>query len=75
MYYVGRTERQTCGLALSSMSSENFREAKLIEVIETRVLEGHGTKEDMYRVVIYYTDPESGKLLAMYDIGKEKEAG
>jgi len=55
------------------MSSENFRKAKFIQVIETRVLEGNGTEEDMYRVVIYYNDPKSGNLLAVNDIGKEKE--
>ena len=52
------------------MDFGNFRGARLIQVLETHVLEGNGTKSDLYRVVIYYSDPENGKLLAKYDYSK-----
>ena len=53
--------------------TDNFRKSKLIQVIETRTLEGQGTEKDMYRIVIYYNDPKDGRLLAVYDVGKEKK--
>lgn len=44
----------------------NFRCSRMIECIETTVLQGSGTEEDPYRNVTYYGDKE-GRLLAFSD--------
>lgn len=48
------------------MGIPNMREARVIQVIETRTCEGNGTKDDITREVIRYWSLD-GKLLAVND--------
>lgn len=41
--------------------------AHLRQVIELEKSEGLGTPDEPVRLVTYYLDPESGKVLARYD--------
>lgn len=48
----------------------NLRSARIVEVVEIEVYEGHGTPESIGRIVTYYMSKD-GNLLAKRDPAKE----
>ncbi len=52
---------------------ENFRSARVVEVVVVEVLEGQGTLDDVFRIITYYLDRE-GTVLAKRDPLLEEES-